>query len=144
MTESEKVLISIIGNPSNYRDAKYHYKDHEKVSKFSSLAILDAEKPDKKVLIGQYTLATKGQSFDDIVNDSKNMITTNIPEAKDFDIIISPGVFYAIDRTNKVFSFKGEIYNFYAYTLYKLAKVLEGIDKDLEVILDLTHGINYT
>ena len=39
---------------------------------------------------------------------------------------------------------EGEVYNFYAYTLYKLSKVFKEIrDNNIKVILDLTHGINY-
>jgi len=141
MSEIKKILISVIGDPTNYREANYHYNNHKKTSNFASSILIDEEKPDERILIGQYTLADTGNSFGDLQQESIKVIQDKVSVSKCFDKIISPGVFYS--KKLKTLDFKGEIYNFYAYTLYKLARKFENERGDVEVILDLTHGINY-
>jgi len=143
-TTGKKILISIVGDPSSYKEATYHYDRGTKSDNFSSSILIDVEKPDKKILIGQYTLAEKGESFEELQRDSLRKISSNISTASSYDEkIISPGVFYSRKKNGDLLNFKGEIYDFYAYTLYKLARIFESINDDVAVILDLTHGINY-
>ena len=145
MSKIKKILISLIGDPTNYHEANYHYNNYKKTSNFASSILIDKEELDKKILIGQYTLADTGNTFEDLQKESIKIIENKVKEINDFEKIISPGVFYSKkdSKKDKTLDFKGEIYNFYAYILYKLARIFEEIEGDVEVILDLTHGINY-
>ena len=146
MPEPLKVLISVIGDPREYKPVRYHYGDFPPaISNFSSLVLLDAVKPGRAVLIGQYTLAERGGSFEDLQKETIEAISRRINDVGRFtDVIIAPGVIRKRDKVSgREFNYRGDIFNFYVYTLYRLARIFEGLDGDLDVTLDLTHGINY-
>jgi len=113
-TTGKKILISIVGDPSSYKEATYDYDRETKSDNFSSSILIDVEKSDKKILIGQYTLAEKGESFEELQRDSLRKISSNISTASSYDEkIISPGVFYSRKKNGDLLNFKGEIYDFY-------------------------------
>ena len=143
MSRPTKVLISVVGNPEGYREAVYHYGGHTVSSTFSSSVLLDAEAPDRAVLVGQYTLAREGNDFGRLQEETIKYVKDCLDEANRFtDFVIAPGVFTS-RAGGKETAFKGDIYNFYAYVLYRLADLFAWLQGDVEVTLDLTHGINY-
>ena len=143
MSRPTKVLISVVGNPEGYREAVYHYGGHTMRSTFSSSVLLDAENPDRAVLVGQYTLAREGKDFGGLQEETIKYIMGCLDGADRFtDFVIAPGVFTSRAGGRET-AFRGDIYNFYAYVLYRLADLFAGLRGDVEVVLDLTHGINY-
>lgn|GEM_PF-849015 len=143
-----KVLISLVGDPTNYKPAQYNYMGESQESTFSSIIVDKMESPTHKILIGQYTLGAeragkeRGESdFLYLQHLSERVIDEKLG-LNDYQKIISPGVVFG--NVNEVgFNYRGEIYNFYAYTLYRLARTFEEFKGDVQVILDLSHGINY-
>ncbi|MUN29805.1 CRISPR-associated CARF protein Csx1 [Sulfuracidifex metallicus] len=149
-----KFLISIVGKPSGYKNVKYVYKGAEKKSNFSSSLVKELEKPDVSVLIGQFTLAHEKRTLskDVSMKDLQDLSLETMKESlqlDDYQIIVSPGVVSEYDKKGSPNAFyKGDIYNFYGYTLHSLANIfldhVKGMDNDdIEIVLDLTHGINY-
>ena len=139
------MLISVIGDPRNYGLARYHYAGAVAERRFSSSVILDVEKPDRSVLITQYTMAKRGNNFESLQRETIEYIRGFIKDVDRFEHkIIAPGVIRIKDENDgREYDFRGDIFNFYAYVLYSLARFFEGLSGDVEVILDLTHGINY-
>ncbi len=140
-----KILISVVGDPKGYKDAVYSYEREKCKSAFSSYVVSEVEKPDESILVGQYTLSQNlGSSFKDLSGDSRSYLekSEKLRLNSKSKVIVSPGVM-SISLNGEQFLFRGDIYNFYAYTLYSLAKEFQEIQGDVEVILDLTHGVNY-
>jgi len=54
-----KVLISLVGDPTNYKPAQYNYMGESQESTFSSIIVDKMESPTHKILIGQYTLGAE-------------------------------------------------------------------------------------
>ena len=139
----KKVLISIIGDPRNYKPARYRYAGAWVKGKFSSSVVMDVEKPDETVLISQYTMAKEGSKFEDLQVGTIEYMKKFIGDVDRFrHKIIAPGVVRVRDKERE-YVYMGGIFNFYAYVLYSLARFFEGLSGDIEVVLDLTHGINY-
>ncbi|MCY0850966.1 CRISPR-associated CARF protein Csx1 [Sulfuracidifex metallicus] len=149
-----KFLISTVGKPSEYNNAKYIYKGVEKESNFSSSLIKELEKPNVNVLIGQFTLAHENRTLSEHVS-MKDLQDFSLETLKrklqldDYQIIVSPGVVSEYNENGSPnVLYKGDIYNFYGYTLHSLANIFldhvkEMDNQDIEIVLDLTHGINY-
>ncbi|BCU68014.1 CRISPR-associated protein [Sulfolobales archaeon HS-7] len=136
-----KILISSIGDP-RYDEVKYRLEDKEYQSKFSGEAIYQAFNPDVAIVVGQYTLAHKSSTptnYADLKENSEKYIREKLNLSSQWKVIVSPGVYGYSDG----WSYVGEIYNFYAYTLYELYGMLLNKREDLEVFLDITHGVNY-
>jgi len=54
------------------------------------------------------------------------------------ELVVAPGIG---DYPNGVF--RGSMRDFYYYVLYRLAEALRGLDGDVDLYLDLSHGINF-
>lgn len=157
------------GNPFQWEQITYEFKGIKLKSKSSLPLLIEVLKPEKIIIIALDTIANfrnrDGKPEIELKNFSKYLdvekdvkdrikwflekeILENIldPELKQkfskfiseekLKIIVAPGV--GIFPNIAV---EGEMLDFYHYILYKLAKELP-VD-DLEVYLDLTHGINF-
>jgi CRISPR-associated protein Csx1 len=152
-----KILIEIWGNFEKWKEVNYYYgNENIKDSKTtfpllfqcinpSSVFVIvsdtlidnyDEEYENYSHIIDQVTIETK--SFIDDINKKFN---TNL---NDYNIIVAPG----IGRFEKI-EVKGNPHNFYAFIYTKLScfitEQLEEIfsNEEIEVYLDITHGINY-
>ena len=163
-----KVLIVPWGNPFQWEPITYEFEGIKLKNKSSLPLLIEALKPEKIIIIALDTLANfrnrdgkpeielkNFSEYLDVKEDVKDRIKwflkkeilENIldPELKqefsrfineELKIIVVPGV--GIFPNIAV---EGEMLDFYYYILYKLARELP-VD-DLEVYLDLTHGINF-
>lgn len=138
------ILIAPWGDPENWNEVTYKFDDFECRSKSSITPLVNVIKPDLTVIIALDTLAKTGDSYEELINETKNKIeenlkfvlnSSNLKGSK--EIIVAPGVG---EFQNAVF--KGKMSDFYAYLLFKLSQLIPCDDVTFHI--DLTHGINYT
>jgi len=80
----------------------------------------------------------ESENYEDIVKEVKEKTESFIKEnlnIDNYEIIVCPGV-----GTFPNGKFYGNLVDYYSFALYELSKRFDG---DLEVHLDLTHGLNY-
>ncbi|ACV24784.1 CRISPR-associated CARF protein Csx1 [Methanocaldococcus fervens] len=141
----QKILIAPWGKFDSWSDVIYSFDGVEKESISSISAIYDKIKPDKVFILVLDTLShLESENYGDIIKEVKekteNFIKENL-EIDNYEVIVCPGVGTFFDKnTKKTYKFLGNLIDYYSFVLYKLAKKLNG---DLEVHLDLTHGVNY-
>jgi len=143
---SERICIATWGNPQNWEDVNYVLDEDSDYGKTSLKLLQRKIEPDMTVLIGLDTLARRGSSYEE-VRESAEGIYRNYLEKFGLTvdkIIIAPGVGEFKEKVdgidiNKIFI--GEMSDFYSYILHELEEILP--IEDLEVHLDLTHGINF-
>lgn len=158
-----KVLITTWGSPwknfidrrrgySEYRWAEVKYRllgtDEEVISRSSLPLMLNYLRPDKVVIIVLDTVAYKLSSYKELINHVRDMYEDFIInelgiKLSSIDIVVAPGVG---KFPNGVFI--GSASDYRSFILYKLSKVInellsKGLVNDLELHLDLTHGINF-
>lgn len=138
------ILIAPWGDPENWNEVTYKFDDFECRSKSSLTPLVNVIKPDLTVIIALDTLAKTGNSYEELINETKNKIEENLkfvlnsPNLKPSEeIIVAPSVG---EFQNTVF--KGRMSDFYAYLLFKLSQLIPC--NDVTFHIDLTHGINYT
>jgi len=168
-----KVLVSTWGNPYQWNPIRYKFKEHEIESRNTLPIMIKALNPDKVLIITLDTMAnfmnrngkpeiqTKEEfnSYEEIRRDTEDRIRWHIekevlPELQKqgedelagkigsilkegkIEIDVAPGVGVFGNIT-----VMGSMLDFYHYITYKLATWLPV--NDLEVYLDLTHGINF-
>ncbi|AAC06670.1 CRISPR-associated CARF protein Csx1 [Aquifex aeolicus] len=168
----KKVVIAPWGDPTNWQRVKYSYNDHEDKYPSATGIIIKAEKPDSVILVCPDSLAEKRIPYKEIKiqcsgnlsdktqgnlpfenyeeikskveNKIKDFFSKNINFHKKPDVIIS----YSFGSYNTL-EFEGQAEDFFAGVLkglvYKFTEYLEkGIPEKIEIILDVSHGINYT
>ncbi len=139
------VCIATWGNPAAWRDAKYLFDGDSDTSRTSLRIIKEKIEPDVTVLIGLDTLTRGGSSYEEVRESAEGVYREYLGK---FDlavdkIIVAPGIGRfkeKVDKIDKIFI--GEMSDFYAYILCKLEDILP-MGEDLEIHLDLTHGINF-
>ncbi|WP_456419553.1 CRISPR-associated CARF protein Csx1 [Methanocaldococcus infernus] len=140
----KKILLAPWGFYKNWQEANYQLKDKIKKSKSSLPILYETINPDKVVIIIPDTLATiNSEKYDELIKTLKEDVTNFIKELNidmnNLDIIISPGVGSFPNGR-----FKGKLSDYYSIILYRLSKILPiADDEDVEVHLDVTHGVNY-
>lgn len=160
-----RVLVSTWGNPFQWQPITYEFKGETLKSRNTLPILLKVLKPEKVLIITLDTMANyvhkdgrpfpgkKLSSYEEIKDDVKERIMWHIEneviketeceelesmlkEGKiEIDVVPGVGIFGNI-------SVYGEMFDFYHYVTYKLANWLPA-NQDLEVYLDLTHGINF-
>ncbi|WP_457548463.1 CRISPR-associated CARF protein Csx1 [Archaeoglobus sp.] len=157
-----KVLIAPWGNPFQWESITYEY-DGCRMKISSTLPVLvNALKPEKILIFTLDTLANiqvRGKPdiepkdfkrYSEVVEDVQsrirwfieNELSSDFPDLiemlKDgrIEIVVAPGV-----GLFKNVNVEGDILDFYNYALYVLSTKLPS--NNLEVYLDLTHGINF-
>jgi len=155
-----KVLVATWGDPTKWSEVTYYIKGKAIKSKTTYIPIFDIEKPDKGIILVQNSLVTSldlGNTNIDEVSKLKSFVrkkleefTNNaqfiqkdtkvkILENTDVLVIISSGYFNY--RGNKI-KFNAEFYDILLNIFLELYFYMKD-NKPNEVILDLTHGINY-
>jgi CRISPR-associated protein Csx1 len=135
----KKILIAPWGNYSAWNEVIYSINDLETESKSSLYAIHEGINPDETYILALDTLSQlNSNNYSEIVKEVKKnaeeFVSKNL-NICNYEIIICPGV-----GTFPNGRFLGNLLDYYSAVLYELSKRFDG---DLEVHLDLTHGINY-
>lgn len=134
-----KLLFAVIGDPENYTFVKYvlnrggeHSENECKVeSKTSFSAIAKCLNVDKNIVIAGVSLSKEDcNTYEECSNNALNYVKKYITEE---NIIIAPNIYG---------KFKGKTDYFFSYVYIRALEEMEKNDID-EVILDITHGINY-
>jgi CRISPR-associated protein Csx1 len=156
----EKILIIPWGNPFEWGSITYVYEMNKNtkiaMNTLCTLPILkEAIKPNRIIVIVLDTLANlinektneppieqrEFSSYNNLLEDVKERIKYFVENKlkerfDDITLIIAPGV-----GVFKNIEVHGDILDYYHYITYKLAELLPVTD--MEVYLDLTHGINF-
>ncbi len=153
----KKILITTWGNPSGWKVVTYKYNEIERKSCSTLPLLKEIISPDYIILIGLDTLYALPELFDRNVNSYtkikskvedffKNKYYEFVNSKEELPYII---ISYGVGNFNRI-SFTGKLRDFYSYLLYKLTKFLTNNilnkgekDKEIEVHLDLSHGINF-
>jgi CRISPR-associated protein, MJ1666 family len=148
-----KILMATWGNPLGWQEVGYYYKGKSEKSKDPLGLIKEVENPDKTIIVIPDTLSDnsidslKNPSYSEIKTICDNLIFNFCTKELNFTpnkIIISYG-FGEFNRTK----FQGNAMDFYYKVFQELsfyfAELLAEMEsKEIEVIFDATHGINYT
>ncbi len=150
-----KILVSTWGNPwrdrkgrvPSWGEAQYEIGDTKTKARTTLIPLLDAVRPDRVILIALDTLAQApipSNRYDCVVEDARNSVEEfldleGIGDRVD-EIVISPGVGRFPGR-----DFRGELRDFYSWTLHALTEILTSAAdvSGIHVHLDLSHGINF-
>ena len=140
--KNNTLLIATWGNPKNWLYMKYKSEDNShETSSFTSLELLRKRfSPTKTIILVTDTLAV----YYDINNDYDeitSIVRSNIEKYlcnNDAEVLVLPGVIKT-GRGNII----GKPRDFYFLTLFYIINYLKELNPST-VVLDITHGINYT
>ncbi|WP_457550773.1 CRISPR-associated CARF protein Csx1 [Archaeoglobus sp.] len=158
----ERVLIVPWGNPFQWDSITYEYGGCRMKSSSTLPVLINALKPEKILIFTLDTLANiqvRGKPdiepkdfkrYSEVVEDVQsrikwfieNELSSDFPDSAEMlkdgriDIVVAPGV-----GLFKNINVEGDLLDFYNYALYVLSTKLPS--NNLEVYLDLTHGINF-
>ncbi len=137
----KKILVAPWGNYSAWNKVIYYLNDLKKESNSSLYAIYEKINPDETYILVLDTLPVSnpnsnnyGEIIEEIKKNTEEFINKNL-NIDNYEVIACPGV-----GTFPNGKFVGNLLDYYSFVLYELSKRFDG---DLEVHLDLTHGINY-
>ncbi len=138
------MVISVWGDPERWREVSYEIDgriyDNQRnsthvigkhfnaaISVFIPISIVDA--------------CGMGKPKEDQVKMAYQHVKQYFPN-EDFEITVAPSVgIFKIGEN--IVNFKGKLDLFKIFTFYKILKMFEKMDDDLEIYADLTYGINY-
>jgi len=133
-----RVLISPWGNFKVWRETTYLFNGRKFPAKSTLPVIKEEVKPDASFIILPDTLTESFENYKAVVTHVKNEGYSFLKElgVKDVEIIVAPG-----SGSFQNGRFIGDMMDFYNIVLYELSTKLP--KSDLEVHLDVTHGLNY-
>ena len=133
-----RVLISPWGNFKVWRETTYLFNGRKFPAKSTLPVIKEEIKPDASFIILPDTLTESFENYKAVVTHVKNEGYSFLKElgVKDVEIIVAPG-----SGSFQNGRFIGDMMDFYNIVLYELSTKLP--KSDLEVHLDVTHGLNY-
>lgn len=156
-----KILIATWGNPEAWKETNYNY-ENTSMKSYSSLPLLNQViNPELLVIVGVETLAAadispETVSYKDVNNIAANKIMSfclsKIYLKSAPEVIICPGAGQFRNSRGNTVNFMGNIQDFYYFLFARLMKLLiekfiepnlPGRLPEIEIHLDLTHGINY-
>ena len=142
-----KVLIAPWGNPAGWKETNYVFNNKE-IKSSSSLKILqDTISPEETIILASDTLAQEGICYEEIKRNAKEKVEKYAKEfgVEKFKTIILPGIGHFQDKnTKKETHFYGNAQDYYYSLIYKLIQIfLKNKERNIEVHLDITHGVNY-
>jgi len=136
----QKILIATWGDPSGWKNVEYYLNNKKFKSRTTYIPIFEEEKPDRGIIIVQNSLLPKfnveneGELKDKIREMLKKFGASNsIIERTQVIVTISSGVY------NNV-KFNADLNDILLNLFIQLYFELKDAE---EVVLDLTHGINY-
>ncbi|MEM3916826.1 MAG: CRISPR-associated CARF protein Csx1 [Candidatus Nitrosocaldus sp.] len=147
--KSMKVLISPIGDPTGYSQVTYKLSSYEpKVSRMASAVIAENIRPDKIIFVVGDTLASAykivDKEYENIIQNIRKEVERFLTGELDsdsnnkYEITVAPAV-GTFDNN----SFTGEMLDYYHLILHHLASLLICDNTDIDMHIDITHGINY-
>lgn len=147
--KSMKVLISPIGDPTGYSQVTYKLSSYEpKVSRMASAVIAENIRPDKIIFVVGDTLASAykivDKEYENIIQNIRKEVEIFLMGELDsdsnnkYEITVAPAV-GTFDNN----SFTGEMLDYYHHILHHLASLLICDNTDIDMHIDITHGINY-
>ena len=135
-----KVLVATWGNPKNWGNGKYNINGKELISKTTYIPLFEVEKPDKGIIIVQNSLFPEFNVWDE--SSLKEKIKEKLREFGANEEILN--------KTEVIVTISSGIYknhkfmaNFYDILLNLFIQLYFQLKDAKEVVLDLTHGINY-
>jgi len=136
-----EILIAPWGNPKGWRETTYKYKGRQIRSKTSLKILQEVIKPDRTIIIGLDTLAEKGEKYKEVKANVEEEIKKYANEfgLSNYEVLIAPGI-----GTFQNGVFRGEALDYYYYIIAKISLKLLENPENLNIHLDLTHGINYS
>ncbi len=149
-----KILFAIWGNPAAWKAIKYKYEDFEITSNSSLKILIEKIKPTKTIVIGSDTLISSEelkclenyeQLKQKVINKYNNYFDKW--ELKIDSLILGYGKGKFRDKSDNIL-FDGNARDFYHIVNYEIMKVLDNLieenkESDIEIYLDITHGINF-
>jgi len=150
-----KILIAVWGDPERWDEVNYEYQGQTEKAKSTINLIKQVENPDKIVIIcvdtlaDNYVISYKNLFSNPYYSHIKDMAESAIKNfcLKEFSfqpdkIIVS----YGVGEFNNI-KFIGNTQDFYYEVLKELSfffgDIIKNSKEKIEVILDITHGINY-
>lgn len=140
-----------MGGPFEWSFVKYRLGD-KAVESYSTLPALlkyADPKPERAIIIALDTVIGESpSSYDDVVGRAHSLYLDFVKErigldlGDDLKVVVAPGVGTFKVKDGYV-RFEGSLSDFYAYVLFELYEILSGIDDDLVIHLDLSHGVNF-
>jgi|Deesub1362A_J573_1020465.scaffolds.fasta_scaffold05641_2 CRISPR-associated protein Csx1 len=158
----ERVLIAPWGNPIQWEPITYEFGNYRMKSSSTLPILIESLRPERVIIFVLDTLANikikgksnmeakKFSSYSDVVKDVEsrvrwfleNELAADCPNlmgminSGKLKIVVVPGV--GLFKNIKI---EGDILDFYNYSLYELSRELP--TSNMEIYLDLTHGINF-
>jgi len=147
----ERICIATWGNPQEWRFAEYYSEDQprRRVRAFSTLNILhEIEQPTKTIIIALDTLADPDKLEE--CGSDYSCIEANVREkigkylcGIEAEIVVLPGVFSKRESGRQIIFRSDPQKEFLPLLIYELYDRLLNVDGELEVVLDISHGINF-
>jgi len=151
----ERILIASWGVPERWGanksqdqgrylwdEVNYVIEDHEERSRSSLKPLVSKLNPKKVILVVVDTVI--GEEFEDYEDLCRKVEKYYQEFCKKIQLPLTPEVIVApgVGDFEKA-KFEGEMTDFYYFVSFELAKRLISTEGELDLILDLTHGLNY-
>lgn len=142
------ILVATWGKPwrtggeFSWKKVEYRLKETSKTSRSSLPTLVEHLKPEKIVIVVLDTVAEKVcsdyQELCRMIEERyRDFIQKELEILEEVRVIVAPGV------GSFEVKFKGEMTDFYHYVFFELSRELIGLEKQCEVHLDITHGLNF-
>jgi len=150
-----RVLISVLGDFTSYKEVIYSINNYESKSYISSKVLYEYLKPDITITFIPFTLyhklrkKPKGGRYrelaDELLSASQKYVKEFYSEGKNVEFFVAPAVGTFFNHDKLVYTEKDRGLNLYPnYVYYKIVSELEKTEgSSVEFHVDLTHGINY-
>lgn len=147
-----KILIAVWGNPTGWKEVKYKYSNKEHIAKSPLPLIKDVENPDKIIIICVDTLSddkidkTNSLNYKDLKSTAEKIISEFCAENfgwKPDKIIVGYG-FGEFNKTKFLGNPTDFYYQIFKELLYAFQEYISFERKEIEVVFDVSHGINFT
>jgi CRISPR-associated protein Csx1 len=138
----ERILIAPWGVPERWEKVNYVIEGHEESSRSSIKPLVSKLHPNRVILVVVDTAI--GEEFEDYedlcrkVEEYYKKFCEEIQLPLTPEVIVAPGV-----GDFEKAKFEGEMTDFYHFASFELAKRLISAKGELDLILDLTHGVNF-
>lgn len=137
----KKILVTCWGKPE-WKEIEYEFRNDVIVSKNPLPLLIKHIQPSRTIILVLDTVAGEGKNYQVVKEKIKKYYMKFIKNELGLSIrpiiVVAPGVGYFPNGI-----FKGELQDFYYYSLYKLSKLLISREKQMEIHFDMTHGINF-
>lgn len=143
----ERILIAPWGLPVGWKEVSYLIGEKEERATSSIKPLVNELKPNKVILVVVDTaIQEKFGDYQDLCKKVEEFYRKYCEEALLLplapEVVVAPGVGTFFPQGEKI-RFEGEMTDFYYFVSFELAKRLISVEGELDLILDLTHGVNF-